>query len=69
MSPDLFSNTARAHQLGKTDDWVVIYGDGDADERQYTVITATRGELGGQRIVRGREEECAALVPSDTAQP
>jgi hypothetical protein len=55
----LFSNTARAHQFGKTRDWVVIYCDGDRGERQYTVITAEFGRLRGKRIVRGREAECA----------
>jgi DNA polymerase (family X) len=54
----LFSNTARAHQLGRTRDWVVLYVDGPG-ERQYTVITARLGVLKGKRIVRGRETECA----------
>lgn len=55
----LFSNTARAHELGTTHDWVVIYfSDGEGPERQRTVITAERGSLAGQRIVRGRESEC-----------
>jgi DNA polymerase (family X) len=54
----LFSNTARAHTLGRTDDWVVIYWDEDGHgERQCTVITAERGPLKGRRIVRGRESE------------
>jgi len=57
----VFSNTAHAHQLGKTRDWVVIYYDGGAEERQCTVITAQRGSLRGKRIVRGREAECADL--------
>jgi hypothetical protein len=58
----LFSNTARAHRLGRTHDWVVIYGDhGDADG-QWTVVTATSGPLRGRRIVRGRERE--ALHPA-----
>jgi len=57
----LFSNTAHAHELGKTGDWVVIYVDGPAGERQYTVITSKRGPLRGRRIVRGREDECAAV--------
>jgi hypothetical protein len=39
---------------------VVIYYDGHGDEKQCTVITAQRGPLAGKRIVRGREEECAA---------
>lgn len=55
----LFSNTARAHQLGKTDDWVVIYfTDGDHREGQQTVVTETHGPLQGRRVVRGRESEC-----------
>jgi DNA polymerase (family X) len=54
----LFSNTARAHQMGKTRDWVVLYYDGRDGERQCTVITSQRGPLTGKRIVRGRETEC-----------
>ena len=57
----LFSNTARAHRLGKTEDWVILYYDGTQGERQYTVITGYSGPLKGKRIVRGREEECAQL--------
>jgi hypothetical protein len=55
----LFSNTARAHELGKTADWVVLFFDGPGGERQCTVITAERGAMTGRRIVRGREDECA----------
>jgi DNA polymerase (family X) len=55
----LFSNTARAHQMGKTRDWVVLYYDGGRGEQQCTVITSQRGPLTGKRIVRGREDECA----------
>lgn len=54
----LFSNTARAHDLGKTHDWVVIFYEQDSREGQATVITATHGKLQGKRIVRGRETEC-----------
>jgi DNA polymerase (family X) len=54
----LFSNTAHAHRLGRTRDWVVIYSDGDRAEHQATVVTARVGELAGHRIVRGREPEC-----------
>lgn len=54
----LYSNTARAHQLGKTNDWVVLYFDGHDGERQHTVVTATSGPLEGKRVVRGREGEC-----------
>lgn len=55
----LFSNTARAHSLGKTGDWVVIYGDHGTTDRQWTVVTGAGGPLQGRRIVRGREQECA----------
>lgn len=54
----LFSNTARAHELGRTRDWVILYFDGGGGERQCTVITAARGPMRGRRIVRGRESEC-----------
>lgn len=57
----LYSNTARAHELGRTRDWVVIYYyDGEHVEAQCTVVTETRGALAGKRVVRGREEECRA---------
>jgi DNA polymerase (family X) len=70
----LFSNTARAHQLGKTHDWVVLYYDGGQGERQCTVITSPRGPLTGRRIVRGREGECVsyymlAMMKSHEAPP
>jgi len=54
----LYSNTARAHQMKMTNDWIVIYYDGAGGERQCTVITAQRGPLAGRRIIRGREGEC-----------
>jgi putative hydrolase len=55
----LYSNTARAHEFGRTRDWVVLYYHTDHDsERQCTVVTETRGRLRGQRVVRGREAEC-----------
>jgi hypothetical protein len=56
----LFSNTRRAHELGRTDDWVVIYFyDGEHhEEGQRTVVTETRGPMTGKRVVRGREREC-----------
>jgi putative hydrolase len=58
----LFSNTARAHQLQRTRDWVVIfyYDDQHHQESQSTVVTETRGALTGCRVVRGREPECLA---------
>jgi len=54
----LFSNTARAHELGMTHDWVVVYYERDGHENQCTVVTERRGDLGGQRVVRGREDDC-----------
>jgi hypothetical protein len=63
----LFSNTARAHALDRTRDWVVIYFHGDAgSEAQRTVVTETRGPLAGQRVVRGREPECEKLYCRST---
>ena len=53
----LFSNTDRAHDLGTTDDWVVIYQDAPDLGRQWTVVTARSGDLDGRRVVRGREHE------------
>ena len=53
----LFSNTAQAHKLGKTDDWVVIYYERGNTERQHTVVTETKGALKGKRVVRGRDTE------------
>ncbi len=57
----LYSNTARAHELKRIFDWVVIYYyDDHHQEGQGTVVTETRGELRGRRVVRGREAECLA---------
>ncbi|MGA8033197.1 MAG: helix-hairpin-helix domain-containing protein [Casimicrobiaceae bacterium] len=69
----LYSNTARAHELGRTRDWVVLYfHDDDHAERQRTVVTEQRGPLRGRRVVRGREEECLAvheMSRTDTSIP
>ena len=54
----LFSNTARAHELGKTGDWVIVYYERDGHENQCTVVTENVGRLKGRRVVRGRENEC-----------
>jgi DNA polymerase (family X) len=54
----LYSNTARAHELGKVRDWVVIYYELEEAEDQCTVVTETRGRMKGKRVIRGREEEC-----------
>ena len=61
----LYSNTARAHQLGRTGDWVVIYFyDDHHREGQHTVVTETHGSLQGRRVVRGREAECLQYYDS-----
>ncbi len=59
----LFSNTARAHELGRTDDWVIVYFyDDDHQEGQNTIVTETKGPMTGERVIRGREAECRALT-------
>jgi predicted regulator of Ras-like GTPase activity (Roadblock/LC7/MglB family) len=63
----LFSNTARAHQKGKTRDWVVLFFDDGEKESQCTIITAEWGILEGRRIVRGREAECLRYYEKQTA--
>ena len=55
----LFSNTARAHELGRTRDWVVIFYEDGGHEEHCTIVTEYHGPLRGQRVVRGRERECA----------
>ena len=55
----MYSNTARAHELKRTRDWVVVYFyDDHHQEGQNTLVTESRGPLTGQRVVRGRELEC-----------
>jgi DNA polymerase (family 10) len=54
----LFSNTAHAHELGKSRDWVVLFCDDGSAENRFTVITSEFGRLQGKRIVAGREAEC-----------
>lgn len=54
----LYSNTARAHAMGTTHDWVIIFRDDQQAHGQWTVITAQYGRLRGRRLVRGRESEC-----------
>jgi putative hydrolase len=59
----LFSNTARAHELGRTDDWVVVYFyNDDHQEGQNTIVTETKGPMTGERVIRGREAECRTLT-------
>ena len=66
----LFSNTERAHELHRIWDWVVIYfSDSEGDDGQVTVVTERRGALTGQRVVRGREPECARYYAALRAAP
>lgn len=63
----LYSNTRLAHELDRIRDWVVIYFHTDTEpEGQCTVVTETRGDLAGRRVVRGREEECRAEAHGDS---
>lgn len=54
----MFSNSARAHELGMAKDWVIIYFERDGEESQCTVVTERSGKLIGKRVIRGREAEC-----------
>ncbi len=65
----LFSNTALAHRLERTHDWVVIYWDGPSREHQATVVTERRGRLRGHRVVRGREGECCRYYGIEAGEP
>lgn len=58
----MFSNTARAHELGHTDDWVVVSVD-DTDDLHWTVVTERSGPRAGQRVVRGATSD--RLTESD----
>jgi hypothetical protein len=64
----LYSNTARAHEMGANYDWVVIYYERGGGERQATVVTANSGPLQGRRVVRGREAECREYYESLASQ-
>jgi hypothetical protein len=65
----LFSNTARAHELGKTGDWVVLFYERGNDAGQCTVVTERRGLMAGRRVVRGREAECRAFYYLGQSSP
>ena len=61
----MFSNTARAHELGRTNDWVVIFAD-TPDEDRWTVVTETHGPHRGERVVRGHLLRTTAADPSSS---
>jgi len=62
----LFSNTRRAHELGRTHDWVVIYCEKDGERDQCTVVTE-RTAGGTRRTIRGREVEVEELAAARAA--
>jgi hypothetical protein len=65
----LYSNTERAHDLQRTQDWVVIFFvDERGNEAQATVVTERRGDLTGRRVVRGREPQCARYYRAAQAE-
>lgn len=57
----LFSNTAQAYELEKTDNWVIIFFDNAQYHDQVTVVTETSGPLKGKRVIRGSEAKCSAF--------
>ena len=61
----LYSNTARAHELGKTHDWVIIYYEQADYQGQCTVVTETRGVQRGKRVVRGYAGESSSTIGDD----
>ncbi len=64
----MFSNSYRAHELGRQNDWVVIYYyDEHHRGGQCTVVNEYKGDLTGKRVVRGRENECREYYSNDIA--
>lgn len=59
-----FSNTEAAHRAGKTHSWVIVLAECGGRANQYTVVSETRGSWRGQRVVRGREDECREYYQS-----
>lgn len=65
----LYSNTAKALELGRPRDWVVVcFYDADHVERQRTIVSESRGPLAGRRVVRGREGECQRFYAGETVR-
>jgi DNA polymerase (family X) len=53
-----FANSANSHRFGHAHDWVVIRSDDKSAYGVWTVVTASRGECRGKRVVKGHEREC-----------
>ncbi len=68
----LFSNTVLAQRLGRTKDWIVACAQkADRPQQRCTIVTETRGDLTGHRVMRGRELECPSHYqhPTTAAEP
>jgi hypothetical protein len=63
-----YSNSALAHRLGRTQDWVLVSFDDGVVSGQRTVVTESQGKFRGQRVVRGRERECREHYHSETVK-
>lgn len=58
----LFSNTALAHRLGRTGDWVVIYFHRDNKPEGRRIVVTERHSAQLRRVVRGREAKCRGPI-------
>ncbi len=58
----MYSNSARAHALGHTNDWVVIYAD-DHGQGRWTVVNETRGPRAGRQTVLGPTADSVVSQP------
>jgi len=59
----LYSNTARAHQLGRISEWVVIFFHKDSrPEGQRTVVTEARGEAAASGSSAGARRNACAIT-------
>lgn len=62
----LYSNSPRAHRLGRDREWVVITYERDHEgSHRCTVVTEFRGPLSGNRVIRGHEKACAEFYGVD----
>jgi hypothetical protein len=76
-----FANSAASHRAGRIYDWVVITCTTKERFGQWTVITATHGQLRGRRLVMHHERQCREhygqlrtqlalpLAPDDVLRP
>jgi DNA polymerase/3'-5' exonuclease PolX len=55
-----WANTSLTHRMHAAHDWVMIEFENERHSGQRTIVTEKRGCLRGQRVVRGRENECMA---------